>query len=86
MPCVLPVLGIKINNLLKQSETRNKNIVKLSSLYVCLGIISTFLVFSLTAILLRLVGVNLGWGMQFQSPIFIIFLIFLLLIIFCYSF
>ena len=80
MPCVLPVLGIKVNNLLKQSETRNKNIVKLSSFYVCLGIISTFLVFSLTAILMRLVGVNLGWGMQFQSPIFIIFLIFLLLL------
>ncbi len=80
MPCVLPVLGIKINNLLKQSETRNKNMVKLSSMYVCLGIISTFLVFSLTAIIMRLVGVNLGWGMQFQSPIFIIFLIFLLLL------
>ena len=47
---------------------------------MCLGIISTFLVFSLTAILMRLVGVNLGWGMQFQSPIFIIFLIFLLLL------
>ena len=47
MPCVLPVLGIKINNLLKQSETRNKSIVKLSSLYVSLGIISMFFIFSL---------------------------------------
>ena len=39
-----------------------------------------FLVFSLTAILLRSIGINLGWGMQFQSPIFIIFLIILLLL------
>ena len=80
MPCVLPVLGIKINNLLKQSGTKNKNIIKLSSFYVSLGIISMFLVFSLTAILLRSIGINLGWGMQFQSPIFIIFLIILLLL------
>ena len=80
MPCVLPILGIKINNLLKQSETRNRRIVKLSSFYVSLGIISMFLVFCLTAILLRVIGINLGWGMQFQSPIFLLFLIILLLL------
>ncbi len=80
MPCVLPVLGIKIYNLLKQSETRNKSIVKLSSFYVSLGIISMFLFFSLAAIIFRLIGINLGWGMQFQSPIFLILLIILLLL------
>ena len=80
MPCVLPVLGIKINNLLKQSETRNKSIVKLSSLYVSLGIISMFFIFSLVAIFLRSIGMSLGWGMQFQSPYFLIFLICLLLL------
>ena len=82
MPCVLPVLGIKINNLLKQSETRNKNIIKLSSFYVSLGIISMFLVFSLTANFLRSIGINLGWGMQFQSPYFIIFYYYFTSIIF----
>ena len=86
MPCVLPVLGIKINNLLKQSETRNKSIVKLSSLYVSLGIISMFFIFSLVAIFLRSIGMNLGWGMQFQSPYFLIFLICLLLLFTVISF
>ena len=78
MPCVLPVLGIKINNLLKQSETRNKLHVKLSSLYVSLGILSTFFIFAIISVIFRLIGYNLGWGMQFQSPIFLILLLFLL--------
>ncbi|MEC6997090.1 MAG: protein-disulfide reductase DsbD domain-containing protein [Pseudomonadota bacterium] len=80
MPCVLPVLGIKINNLLKQAETKNRLYVKMSSVYVSLGILSMFICFSIISILLRLIGVNLGWGMQFQSPIFLLFLFFLLLI------
>ena len=78
MPCVLPVLGIKINNLLKQSETRNKLHVKLSSLYVSLGILSTFFIFAIISVIFRLIGFNLGWGMQFQSPVFLILLLFLL--------
>ena len=86
MPCVLPVLGIKINNLLKQVETRNKSVVKISSLYVSLGIISMFFIFSLAAIFLRSIGMNLGWGMQFQSPYFLIFLICLLLLFTVISF
>ena len=86
MPCVLPVLGIKINNLLKQVETRNKSVVKISSLYVSLGIISMFFIFSLVAIFLRSIGMNLGWGMQFQSPYFLIFLICLLLLFTVISF
>ncbi len=80
MPCVFPVLGIKINNLLKQVDTRNKRIVVFSSLYVSLGIISMFVIFALVAIFLRSIGMNLGWGMQFQSPYFLIFLICLLLL------
>ena len=80
MPCVLPVLGIKINNLLKQAETRNRLHVKISSLYVSAGILSMFFCFSIISVLLRLIGVNLGWGMQFQSPIFLLFLFLLLLV------
>ena len=76
MPCVLPVLGIKINNLLKQAETKNRLYVKMSSVYVSLGILSMFICFSIISILLRLIGVNLGWGMQFQSPIFLLFYFF----------
>ena len=80
MPCVLPVLGIKINNLLKQSTTRNHSNVKISSFYVSLGILSMFFMFSIISILLRSIGLNFGWGMQFQSPIFLIILLVLLLI------
>ena len=80
MPCVLPVLGIKINNLLKQSTTRNKSNVRLSSFYVSLGILSIFFMFSIISILIRSIGLNFGWGMQFQSPIFLIILLVLLLI------
>ena len=80
MPCVFPVLGIKINNLLKQSETRNKSIVKF--FFFIYKSWNNFYVFyfSLVAIFLRSIGMNLGWGMQFQSPYFLIFLICLLLL------
>ena len=78
MPCVLPVLGIKINNLLIQSSKRDKKYVKLSSLYVSLGIVSMFVFFSVLVQFFRSVGIKVGWGMQFQNPFFLMFLLLLL--------
>ena len=80
MPCVLPVLGIKITNFLTQLETQRKSRVQKASIYVSSGIIFTFLSLAILTIILRVIGINIGWGMQFQEPAFLIFLIIILCI------
>ena len=80
MPCVLPVLGIKINSFVKELNLKNNRSIKLGSFSIVLGIISTFLFFGIAASMLRYLGKSVGWGMQFQSSNFIMFLILILIL------
>ena len=80
MPCVLPVLGLKINSFLKQLEVNNKRKIRLSCLSLVLGITFTFLLFSVFATILRILGKSVGWGMQFQNPIFLLAIIIILIL------
>ena len=80
MPCVLPVLGLKINSFMQDLQSKNRINIKLSSLSIVLGIISTFLLFALITSTLRFFGKSVGWGMQFQSPTFILFIILILIL------
>ena len=80
MPCVLPVLGLKINSFMQDLQSKNRINIKLSSLSIVLGIISTFLIFALITSTLRFFGKSVGWGMQFQSPTFILFIILILIL------
>ncbi len=70
MPCVLPVLTMKVFHLIEQSNaTRHEK--RLHGLAYTGGILATFLVFALVVIGVRASGESLGWGMQFQSPAFV---------------
>ena len=80
MPCVLPVLGLKINSFMQNLQSKNRINIKLSSLSIVLGIISTFLIFALITSTLQFFGKSVGWGMQFQSPTFILFIILILVL------
>ena len=80
MPCVLPVLGLKINSFMHDLQSKSRISIKLSSLSIVLGIISTFLLFALITSTLRFFGKSVGWGMQFQSPTFILFIILILIL------
>ena len=80
MPCVLPVLGLKINSFMQELQKKNRINIKLRSLSIVLGIISTFLLFALITSTLRFFGKSVGWGMQFQSTTFILFIIFILIL------
>ena len=80
MPCVLPVLGLKINSFVQDLHSKNRKSIKLSSLSIVLGIISTFLLFALITSILRFFGKSVGWGMQFQSTTFILFIMFILIL------
>ena len=79
MPCVLPVLILKVSRLLVQHGKCNKE-VRYSFISTSLGIIFSFLVLALMTIILKYLGIEVGWGTQFQQPIFIGILILVLLI------
>jgi len=79
MPCVLPVLSIKIFALLKSKHEDQKSIRK-EYLITTLGIVSSFIVLGLIAIFLKGIGVQVGWGMQFQQPLFMAFIVTILIL------
>jgi suppressor for copper-sensitivity B len=77
MPCVLPVLSLKIFSAIGHGGGEI-NAVRRSFLMTAAGILFSFLVLSAVTIGLKSVGMTLGWGVQFQQPVFLLVLIFLL--------
>lgn len=78
MPCVLPVLSIKIFSLLKKKASMaffETHHLRLRFLISFLGIFSFFILFSLITIIMKRFGHTLGWGFQFQQPIFLFFMV-----------
>lgn len=71
MPCVLPVLSIKLLGVVGHggSDTRT---VRLSFLASAAGIVSSFLVLAAVLIALKSAGLSIGWGIQFQHPWFLV--------------
>jgi suppressor for copper-sensitivity B len=70
MPCVLPVLGMKLTSVLSADGTQRSTIRK-QFIASSLGIVSSFWLLALFLFLLKTSGEALGWGIQFQSPYFI---------------
>lgn len=64
MPCVLPVIGLKVLSFVQQAGSDKKTAFMLNVWYSA-GLISVFLVLGLLAALL-----NFGWGEQSQSPVY----------------
>jgi suppressor for copper-sensitivity B len=79
MPCVLPVLSLKILSVVSHGGGNPRN-VRYSFLVTAIGILFSFIVLALTTIALRSVGLTFGWGVQFQQPGFLTFLILLVTI------
>jgi len=68
MPCVLPVVAIKILSLLEQTDKQStrRTVIAFSS-----GILSSFLLLGLLIVGLQAAGQKIGWGFQFQQPVFL---------------
>lgn len=79
MPCVLPVLSLKILSLLKMTH-HNYHQIRRYFAAGSLGIILSFMGFAIIAHVLRNGGNYVGLGLNFQQPGFIIFLIISLLL------
>lgn len=73
MPCVLPVLGMKLNSIISGVNQSPKQ-VRLSFLASSFGIISSFLLLAGALTSLKMAGHMVGWGIQFQNYWFIAFM------------
>lgn len=70
MPCVLPVLSLKVLSVVKQSGKAIKH-ARINFLATAMGILTSFWVLAALTISLKSTGMALGWGLHFQSPIFV---------------
>jgi len=73
MPCVLPVIAIKVLSFFEQAGDEPAR-VRLLGLTFSAGIICSFLVLAAIVITLEQTGKSVGWGFLFQSPPFLIFM------------
>jgi thiol:disulfide interchange protein len=75
MPCVLPVLSLKIMSLIELGPAHVRRHAWLFSA----GVLASFMLMALVLVGLRASGQSLGWGFQMQSPAFIAILSFIML-------
>lgn len=71
MPCVLPVLSIKLMGAISHGGG-DKKIVRYSFMASAAGIIFSFLLLAGALVALKSAGAAVGWGIQFQQPWFLI--------------
>jgi suppressor for copper-sensitivity B len=70
MPCVLPVLSIKLFAFTRQAGGGLRD-VRLGSAVTASGIMTSFLLLAASLVGLKWSGATLGWGIQFQQPWFL---------------
>ena len=70
MPCVFPVLGLKVMGFVQQAGSDRKKITG-HGLVFTLGVLLSFWALAGVLALLRAGGEQLGWGFQLQSPAFV---------------
>ena len=71
MPCVLPVIALKILGFVNASREHPRR-VRTLGLFYTLGVIASFLVLAGIVIGVKAAGQKAGWGMQFGNPQFIV--------------
>ena len=73
MPCVLPVLSIKLLGAV-DLRGRSRAQVRRGFLATAAGILVSFLVLAAAMAGLKSAGIAVGWGLQFQQPLFLVFM------------
>ncbi len=77
MPCVLPVLSLKLFSLIKQAGESRGRLLALG-ISTAAGILVSFWTLAAVVTAIKIGGGNAGWGMQFQSAGFIAFMVIIL--------
>jgi thiol:disulfide interchange protein DsbD len=71
MPCVLPVIALKILGFVSEAKNEPAHVRKLGLIYTA-GVLSSFLVLALIVVGLQAAGKGAGWGFQFGNPYFLV--------------
>ena len=71
MPCVFPVLSIKALSLVSHANQSAAQI-RMQGVIYTLGVLASFALLAVLLILLKAGGAQIGWGFQFQSPLFVL--------------
>ena len=70
MPCVLPVLAIKVFGLAELAHRGRGEVARHGIAYTA-GVLASMLALALVVAGLRAAGTSVGWGFQFQEPLFV---------------
>ena len=71
MPCVLPVVFLKLMSFVKMRDENPQEIKKHGIMYL-VGVLCCYLFMALVLVLLRATGREMGFGFQFTSPYFVV--------------
>lgn len=78
MPCVLPVLSIKVIQLSRQHKVSS---ARKQGLAYMLGVVLSFMVIAAVMLAVRAGGNAVGWGFQLQNPLFVAALVYLFFVL-----
>lgn len=70
MPCVFPILSIKLLSLVKLSASEPRE-VRIQNLLYSIGVVVSFLAIGGVIAFTQALGTSIGWGFQLQSPYFV---------------
>jgi suppressor for copper-sensitivity B len=73
MPCVLPVLSIKLLGVIGL-HGHPRATLRWGFLATAAGVVLSFLALAAAMVALKSAGVAVGWGVQFQQPLFLVFM------------
>ena len=71
MPCVLPVLSLKVMGFVAHAGEHKSVQFRLGLMFAA-GVLASFLALAAVVIALQAAGDQLGWGFQFQNPVFVL--------------
>src|SRR6185312_1975493 len=80
MPCVLPVIALKILGFVGDAR-KDPRRVRILGLVYTLGVLVSFLVLAGAVIALKAAGHKAGWGLQFSNPHFVVALTILVFLV-----
>lgn len=81
MPCVLPVLSLKVFGMMRSASQGRREVVR-GSLATAAGILVSFWALAALSVAAAAAGSAVGWGVQFQRPGFVTFLV-VVMTLFC---
>ncbi len=80
MPCVLPILALKVLAISKKAE-HAPAAVRIQGLAYTLGVLVSFAALAAILIAIQQAGTAVGWGFQLQSPVFVAVLVYILFLV-----